>query len=396
MIKKIILIVFAVFCFIQVNNTYAFTTIDTNDDINDNDSLWNNRLYSSTADNSIYWVVDYISFISQQYWYIYYFGSYYCAEGWAQPINTQALDIADFYSYLDTDNKYIIFDIKAWETAYMLPWVDETSIGVFTRSVGWNWQSLNGRCYTYFNISHKNYNTIENLLLTLDSLYGDIESSISSSYVSGVADAIEETSQEISHWLSAYLMSSLSSLSVYVGYDYVWDNSAQELYKWSTTYNQYNDWDWWYGSSGLYNSVKNDVYYALGTQYALILSSDLKLSQIEYARSSGYQEGKADGKAIGKLEGIEEGIKQGIEQAYYYGFSNTDYEDTSSYSYAVGYNQGQKTSFNGFTLILGFIFSALGAFGNIEIIPGLKLWYICGIMIVFGLIGFITSRGKRG
>lgn len=157
----------------------------------------------------------------------------------------------------------------------------------------------------------------------------------------------------------------------------------------------------YYGTYEPYNIngivLKNNHSFTGLRKNGLSINDILYLSVSTYARY--YQDG-IDSVGIESIEqdSWKEGVNYGANYAYRQGFGpffpELGLTNEGSYSYQQGKEIGQTTNFNGFQLILGFIFSALGAFGNIEIIPGLKLWYIIGITIVFGLIGFITSRGK--
>ncbi len=157
------------------------------------------------------------------------------------------------------------------------------------------------------------------------------------------------------------------------------------------------------GSYEMYN--RNGVVLINSHSFTGLRKNGLSINDILYLSVATYGRYYEDFLNDINIEDIEQeswqkGVNYGVEYAYRHGFDpfypTLQTTNGGSYSYKLGNEIGQQTNFNGFQLILGFIFSALGAFGNIEIVPGLKLWYICGIIIVFGLIGFITSRGKRG
>lgn len=96
------------------------------------------------------------------------------------------------------------------------------------------------------------------------------------------------------------------------------------------------------------------------------------------------------------LQLIENAYQEGLDAGFQDGYNN-GYGDGKSdgydLGYGIGYDKGQLDDFDGFSTVLGAIFSSITAFGNIQLIPGLTLGMIIGIVVIFGLIFFIL--GKR-
>jgi hypothetical protein len=74
--------------------------------------------------------------------------------------------------------------------------------------------------------------------------------------------------------------------------------------------------------------------------------------------------------------------------------TQTAYANGYNQGYDAGYNQGQVDDFDGFSVVLGAIFDSITVFGSIQLIPGLSLGMIVGVVVIFGLVFFIL--GKRG
>ena len=94
------------------------------------------------------------------------------------------------------------------------------------------------------------------------------------------------------------------------------------------------------------------------------------------AYSDGYQAGYSDGYQAGE----DDGYLSGKEDGYNLGFID-------------GYNKGLidgNTETNIFTYLNG-VFRAVDAFLSVEIIPGITLWAIVLIPIVFGVIAFFLN-----
>lgn len=94
-------------------------------------------------------------------------------------------------------------------------------------------------------------------------------------------------------------------------------------------------------------------------------------------------------------EGLREGLEQAQQNKEHYGiYYNGQWLTAEQYGemrYAAGYGEQDV---NVFTMIIGAIWSFMTAIGMLEILPGFKIIYIVGISLVFGLVLFITGRGK--
>ena len=117
----------------------------------------------------------------------------------------------------------------------------------------------------------------------------------------------------------------------------------------------------------------------------------------------GYNDGVnatwTDAYYAGKAEGITEGYDNGKDEGYILGRTVYGIESNGVWYGAkewgdYRYEVGQSEDFNFFDGLVSLLFSSITAFGNIEILPGFRLSFFVGIVIVFGLIFFII--GKRG
>ena len=127
--------------------------------------------------------------------------------------------------------------------------------------------------------------------------------------------------------------------------------------------------------------------------------------------ADGYDLGEADGYSAGLSDGYTDGFNVGLSEGYNEGYSDGDSDGYLRTRETYGmlndgtwytakqwgdyrYQVGQSEDFNFFTGLVSLLFSSITAFGNIEILPGFRLSFFVGIIIVFGLIFFII--GKRG
>lgn len=91
--------------------------------------------------------------------------------------------------------------------------------------------------------------------------------------------------------------------------------------------------------------------------------------------SEGYKDGYDQGKNDGFNEGYQEGEKDGFNEGYQEGLEQGRAENDS-----YGIAPFVQSIFNGFSTML-----------NVEIFPKIKLWYIIGIPLIFGIVRFILG-----
>jgi hypothetical protein len=98
---------------------------------------------------------------------------------------------------------------------------------------------------------------------------------------------------------------------------------------------------------------------------------------------------------VGYGDGFVDGYDDAIEKVYNHGFTGTDFTDNLSYPYNQGFNDGIETaSDNTFYGIISQVFTGLGTFLAIELLPNITFGAILAVPLVFGIIFFII--GKRG
>lgn len=99
--------------------------------------------------------------------------------------------------------------------------------------------------------------------------------------------------------------------------------------------------------------------------------------------SQGYDDGYDDGYDVGKNEGIEEGYQQGYEDGKENGFND---------GYQMGLEQGRAENDSyGIAPFVQSIFNGFSTMLSVEIFPKIKLWYIIGIPLIFGIVKFIIG-----
>jgi len=169
---------------------------------------------------------------------------------------------------------------------------------------------------------------------------------------------------------------------------------------------EYLFWEIYFGSSF------DNSYYVLATNYDYIFNLD---NNVAGSFSNGYYIGYDEGYYTGKSDGINEGWQPAYDSGYDYGydkgyddgydngikkvfnngFIGTDFNDNQSYPYYQGFNQGIETaSDNTFYGIISQVFSGIGTFLAIELLPNITFGAIFAVPLVFGIIFFII--GKRG
>jgi len=115
----------------------------------------------------------------------------------------------------------------------------------------------------------------------------------------------------------------------------------------------------------------NEIYYDYAKD--LILVKDLSLTDYEMGYIYGYETGKED----------------------YGGFIDGQWFTAEDYG-AWEYDRGLSDSIDVVGVMVGGVFGSLTALGNVEILPGLKIFYIVGIFVVFGVVGFIIQKKFGG
>ena len=102
-----------------------------------------------------------------------------------------------------------------------------------------------------------------------------------------------------------------------------------------------------------------------------------------------YEDGYEDGYDVGYGEGLETGKTLADEYEFTRGY-NSGY----SVGYDKGYNKGisENLESGGFGLMLKNVFTSVGSFLEIELLPGIPFGAIIAVPIVFGIIAFILGR----
>lgn len=102
-----------------------------------------------------------------------------------------------------------------------------------------------------------------------------------------------------------------------------------------------------------------------------------------FSYKSDYSQGYEDGYDSGKNEGIEEGYQQGYEDGEENGFND---------GYQMGLEQGRSENDSyGIAPFVQSIFNGFSTMLNVEIFPKIKLWYLIGIPLIFGIVRFIIG-----
>lgn len=109
-------------------------------------------------------------------------------------------------------------------------------------------------------------------------------------------------------------------------------------------------------------------------------------AQTDYER--GYIDGYNEGESAGRSEGWQDGYNDGLQDGETIG-ENKGYN--KGYQDALDDTAGNAT---GFKTLLFTVFTGLGEFLAIELLPGISIGVIILVPIVFGLLMFIL--GKRG
>lgn len=129
-------------------------------------------------------------------------------------------------------------------------------------------------------------------------------------------------------------------------------------------------------------SFMSDNYYILATTYEYIRYMP---SNMESFFDDGYN------------KGYDIGYNKAMFDIFYNGFSvDSGYNQTESRPYKAGFNVGVETNTDfSFTSLLAQIFTGVGSFLAIELLPNITIGAIIAIPIVFGVIMFIIGRRKE-
>lgn len=107
------------------------------------------------------------------------------------------------------------------------------------------------------------------------------------------------------------------------------------------------------------------------------------LTATPFSYKSDYSQGYDDGYDAGKNDGIEEGYQQGYEDGEENGFNE---------GYQLGLEQGRAENDSyGIAPFVQSIFNGFSTMLNVEIFPKIKLWYIIGIPLIFGIVKFVIG-----
>lgn len=152
----------------------------------------------------------------------------------------------------------------------------------------------------------------------------------------------------------------------------------------------------WY-HDGPFSGQMPDEFYGGGLTYEMPYNSKFVnnaitqraeyLFYVKELHNSSYWVGFEDGKNWG-LESAKEEYGLYINGVFYSG------QDLYNYAYNKGLTNTESSSGIG-VLVSGF-FSAIAMFGDIEILPGLKIFYIIGFFLIIGLVMFLFKvRGSK-
>lgn len=107
------------------------------------------------------------------------------------------------------------------------------------------------------------------------------------------------------------------------------------------------------------------------------------LTATPFSYQSDYSQGYEDGYYAGRNEGIEEGYQQGYVDGEENGFND---------GYQMGIEQGlAENDSYGIAPFVQSIFNGFSTMLNVEIFPKIKLWYLIGIPLIFGIVRFIIG-----
>lgn len=304
----------------------------------------NNKLYSSSVDNAIYWLIDKPTLMSQVY------QVYNYREGWVQPIDltTELLFSNSFESEYPDDNyvslfygDYYLVNIKQMQLLFGGVWSDITSIGIYWAQAFNAMYNLNGATFPNVAGSDQNKNTIQllqsnfnNLQLSLQN--SDLRDRLIPLYNEGFAFGRQE--------------------GVAFGYDL----ALSEL-----------------SGSEFYESIL-----AEGKRQGIV---------------EGFNEGFVEGILTafeGGFEGFGEtelrGLKDNISYSYWLGVFAADSGEISGEIYQEGFKAGQLQP-TGITWALA-LFSAMGLFLGVPILgPNITIGVIVGVPLVLSLIFFVIK-----
>lgn len=108
-----------------------------------------------------------------------------------------------------------------------------------------------------------------------------------------------------------------------------------------------------------------------------------KFSATPFSYLNDYSQGYEDGYDAGKNDGIEEGYQEGYQEGEENGFND---------GYQEGYQQGKAENDSyGIAPFVQTIFNGFSTMLNVEIFPKIKLWYLIGIPLIFGIVKFIIG-----
>lgn len=121
-----------------------------------------------------------------------------------------------------------------------------------------------------------------------------------------------------------------------------------------------------------------------------------------FMEQKGYDNGYKDGNAIGYDKGYQFGERDGFENGYIDGFENGElsgidigYKNGYDDGFDVGVIKGRNEEVPDFLgIMIGGVFTFISVIGNWELLPGLKLIYIVGVTVMFGVVLFITGKRK--
>lgn len=116
---------------------------------------------------------------------------------------------------------------------------------------------------------------------------------------------------------------------------------------------------------------------------------------------AGYDNGVRDGATSGKEQGLHEGESIGYKRGYdeargLFGiFKDNQWISATTWGQQQ-FNQGQTTGTDFFSILFSGMFGFITHAGAIELLPGLRIWHLVAVPLVFGIIYFIVGKNKGG
>ncbi len=208
--------------------------------------------------------------------------------------------------------------------------------------------------------------------------------------------------------LNRVTMTASKISTFYIYYDTTMVGLSQDVFKMELNYDSGSAY--FYATFYYFNEIEIDRYIFANTETNWEVPSssriltDINFQETDDVYSKGYNKGYWEGKNDGYSKGLDDGYDKGFDDGYdetmfnifHNGFNvDSGYDQTESRPYIAGFNAGiEKSTDFSFTSLLAQIFTGLGSFLAIQLLPNISIGAIIAVPIVFGIIAFII--GKRG